>query len=71
MNNTMTQPISDSQLAQFNELAHKFNQFGLNLLIFDRQERCVLQRDAGQFQSDSAKVAELIGQMSAEAIDQA
>jgi HD-GYP domain-containing protein (c-di-GMP phosphodiesterase class II) len=71
MNNTMTQPVSDSQLAQFNELAHKFNQFGLNLLIFDRQGRCVLQRDAGQFQSDSAQVAELIGQMSAEDIDQA
>ena len=71
MNNTMTQQISDSQLGQFNELAHKFNQFGLNLLIFDTQQRCVLQRDAGQFQSDAARIAEWVGQRPAEEFDPA
>ncbi|RKY06018.1 MAG: hypothetical protein DRP56_08175, partial [Planctomycetota bacterium] len=65
MNNTIAQTISDSQIGQFNELAHKFNQFGLNLLVFDAQRRCVLQADAGKFQSDAARIAELIGQTSA------
>ncbi len=71
MNNTMTQQISDSQLSRFNELAHKFNQFGLNLLIFDTQWRCVLQSDAGQFQSDAARIVESIRQMSAADTDNA
>ncbi len=71
MNDTMTQQISDSQLAQFNELAHKFNQFGLNLLIFDTQRKCVLQADSGQFQSDADQIAESIGQMSAAESDTA
>ncbi|MHC4783450.1 MAG: GAF domain-containing protein, partial [Planctomycetota bacterium] len=67
----MTQQISDSQLGQFNELAHKFNQFGLNLLIFNAQGRCVLQTDASQFQSDAVWIAERIGQMSAADSDNA
>jgi HD-GYP domain-containing protein (c-di-GMP phosphodiesterase class II) len=71
MNNTMTQQISDSQLGQFNELAHKFNQFGLNLLIFNAQGRCVLQTDASQFQSDAVWIAERIGHMSAADSDNA
>ncbi|MHC4236802.1 MAG: HD domain-containing phosphohydrolase [Planctomycetota bacterium] len=71
MNNTITQTISDSQLAQFNELAHKVNGFGLNLLVFDRERRCILQRDAGQFQSDSSQIQELIGQVPEEDIHNA
>ncbi len=71
MNNTITQQISDSQLGQFNELAHKFNQFGLNLLIFDTQRRCVLQADAGTFQSDAVRIAESIGQVFAVDADNA
>ncbi|MHC5214320.1 MAG: HD domain-containing phosphohydrolase [Planctomycetota bacterium] len=67
----MTQQISDSQLGQFNELAHKFNQFGLNLLIFNAQGRCVLQTDASQFQSDAVWIAERIGHMSAADSDNA
>jgi HD-GYP domain-containing protein (c-di-GMP phosphodiesterase class II) len=71
MNNTITQPISDTQMGQFNELAHKFNRLGLNLLVFDMQNQCVLQSEAGEFQSDTAHLAELIGHMSEEDINNA
>lgn len=59
MNNTITHIISDQQLSQFNELAHKLNQLDLNLLIFDTQQSCVLQSDAGDYVSDAAQIGQL------------
>jgi len=56
-------------MVHFNKLAHKLNQFGLNLLIFDMQRCCVLQRDAGRFQSDAEQIAESIGQIAADEIE--
>lgn len=63
MNNTITQQISDSLMGRFNELAHRFNKLGLNLLVFDTQRQCVLQSDAGHLQSDAAAISELIEQI--------
>ncbi|MEN8126315.1 MAG: HD domain-containing phosphohydrolase [Planctomycetota bacterium] len=61
MNNTTTQTISDPQLSQFNAMAHKLNQLGLNLLVFDLQRKCILQSDAGSYASDAAQIAGVCG----------
>ena len=59
MNSTITQTISDQQLQRFNELAHKLNLLGLNLLVFDLQQNCVLQSDAGNFTSDASQIGQI------------
>jgi hypothetical protein len=58
MNNTITGILTDSQLSQFNQLAHRLNHLGLNLLVFDRQQNCVFQSCADAFQSDPKKITE-------------
>ena len=62
MNNTMTQTLSDAQMVQFNELAHKLNKIGLNLLVFDPQFTCVLQSDAGTYSTSLNDVTAQIQQ---------
>ena len=52
MNNATIQKISETQLSRFNDLAHTFNQIGLNVLVFDPQYNCVLQSEAGVVISD-------------------
>ena len=61
MNNTITQTITDSQLGRLNELAHKLNLLGLNLLVFGPQQNCVLQSDAGDYTSDASQIAQICG----------
>ncbi|MCI0498228.1 MAG: HD domain-containing protein [Planctomycetales bacterium] len=60
LNNTMTQTLSDEKIQPFQELANKLNRLELNLLIFDARYQCVLQRGAGRFESDAARIADQI-----------
>jgi HD-GYP domain-containing protein (c-di-GMP phosphodiesterase class II) len=60
MDNTITKTISDEQLGRFSELAHKLNRLELNLLIFDTEHQCILQSEAGLFQSDAEVISEQI-----------
>lgn len=56
MNNMITQMMTDSQMGQINQLAHQLNRLELNLLVFDDQRRCVLQSQAGQYDSDAVAI---------------
>jgi HD-GYP domain-containing protein (c-di-GMP phosphodiesterase class II) len=64
MSTTATYDLTDTQIARLNELAHKLNSLGLNLLVFTPEWQCVLQSEAGEFVSDAAKTVELIRQSS-------
>ena len=59
MNSTAIQTISDQQLSRFSELAHRLNSLGLNLLVFDPQQKCVLQSDAGNYTSNASQIAQI------------
>jgi hypothetical protein len=52
MNNTITQTISDSQMSQLNELAHKLNRLGLNVFVLDPAGHAVLQMQTDIRHSD-------------------
>ena len=62
MNNTVIQTISDTQMSRFNDLAHTFNQLGLNLLVFDSHFNCVLQSETGTAASDVEMIKVQLGQ---------
>jgi HD-GYP domain-containing protein (c-di-GMP phosphodiesterase class II) len=59
-NNTITQPLPDEKILQFQELADKLNRLELNLLIFDSNGRCILQSSTGCAESDAAQIARQI-----------
>ncbi len=63
MNNTITQTITDFMMGQINQLAHQLNRLDVNLLAFDRQGTCVLQSQAGAFDSDADAIGLLLGQL--------
>jgi putative nucleotidyltransferase with HDIG domain len=65
MNTTATCDLTDNQLARLNELAHKMNGLGLNLLVFTPDLQCVLQSEAGEFRSDPHKTAALLREAAA------
>lgn len=46
MNSMMTHNAADTQMRRFNQLAHKLNRLGLNLLLLDSDYNCVLQAQA-------------------------
>lgn len=60
MNNTMTHNTVDTQMRQFNQLAHKLNRLGLNLLIFDSDNKCVLQALADGLTSDMDQLLQVL-----------
>lgn len=60
MNNMIVQSISDTKIAQFNELAHKLNHLELNLLVFDPQYSCVFQSEVGGCSSDLDRIRDRI-----------
>lgn len=62
MSTTASYDLTDTQAARFNELAHRVNGLGLNLLVFTPELRCVLQSDAGEFNSDAANTAGIVRQ---------
>jgi len=62
MSTTATYDITDAQAACLNELAHRLNRLGLNLLVYTPDLKCVLQSEAGGFVSDAAGTAGLIRQ---------
>ncbi len=60
MNDMTTHIMTDSQMRQFNQLAHKLNRLGLNLLVFDTQCQCVLCMQAGEFESDTSRITQCL-----------
>ncbi|MBL7214453.1 MAG: GAF domain-containing protein, partial [Phycisphaerae bacterium] len=62
MNNTTTYNITETHMRQFNQLAHKLNRLGLNLLVFDRQNKCILRTQAGEFDSDIDELSQTFAQ---------
>ena len=61
-----THIMTDSQMQQFNQLAHKVNRLGLNLLVFDPMQQCVLHMQAGKFESDTDRMAQWLAENPAE-----
>ncbi len=49
-------------MGQLNQLAHQLNRLDLNLLVFDMHRTCVLQSQAGKFDSDAAAAETLLSQ---------
>lgn len=62
MNQTATHSITAIQMQQFNQLGHRLNRLGLNLLVFDRQNTCILRMQAGEFDSDEAQLSQPLAQ---------
>ena len=62
MNDTLTYTMTDSLMGQLNQLAHQLNRLELNLLVFDMNRTCVLQSQAGKFDSDAADVETALSQ---------
>ncbi|MCE5186327.1 MAG: HD domain-containing protein [Planctomycetaceae bacterium] len=60
MNNVAVNRMNDTQSVQLNELAHKVNRLGLNLLVFTPQMDCVLQSQTAAL-SDCRKIADVLG----------
>ena len=58
MNSTITHSMTESQMRQFNQLGHKLNRLQLNLLVFDMQNKCILQTQAGKFDSDVEQISQ-------------
>ena len=56
--------MTETQMRQFNQLAHKLNRLGLNLLIFDRQNKCILRTQAGEFDSDIDQLSQTLAENS-------
>lgn len=59
---TIQYTFSSAQLAMLNRLAHRVNQRGMNLAVFDERPVCVFRSDAGRFSSDTEMMTSMVRQ---------